>query len=85
MAGFMCNLIPHLMVPLLFTYDMEGDLPGWFCVMMGVAFFLYMLCDNTDGKQARRTGSSSPLGMLIDHGMDSISAAINNILIQTMV
>jgi ethanolaminephosphotransferase len=52
---------------------------------MGVAFMGYMLCDNTDGKQARRTGSSSPLGMLIDHGMDSITAVINTMLITAMV
>lgn len=31
--------------------------------------FLYL--DGTDGKQARRTGSSSPLGELFDHGLDS--------------
>jgi len=29
--------------------------------------------DNMDGKQARKTGSSSPLGMLYDHGLDSIN------------
>lgn len=27
--------------------------------------------DGIDGKQARRTGSSSPLGELFDHGLDS--------------
>ena len=30
--------------------------------------------DNVDGKQARRTGSSSPLGMVFDHGLDAITA-----------
>lgn len=73
------------MVPLLFTTTIEGDLPNWFCYFMGVSFFIYMLCDNTDGKQARRTGSSSPMGMLMDHGMDSVTAVINNILLQTLV
>jgi ethanolaminephosphotransferase len=73
------------MVPLLYTSDMYGELPSWFCAFMGVAFMGYMLCDNTDGKQARRTGSSSPLGMLIDHGMDSITAVINTMLITAMV
>jgi len=28
--------------------------------------------DNCDGKQARATGTSSPLGMLFDHGCDSV-------------
>jgi ethanolaminephosphotransferase len=73
------------MVPLLFTSDMEYDLPSWFCYFCGVAFFMYMICDNTDGKQARRTGSSSPMGMLMDHGMDSITAVINNMLMQTIL
>lgn len=73
------------MIPLLFTYELEYDLPSWFCYFMGVAYFLYIICDNTDGKQARRTGSSSPLGMLIDHGMDSITAVINTMLMQTML
>jgi len=26
-----------------------------------------------DGKQARKTGNSSPLGMLFDHGCDAIT------------
>jgi choline/ethanolamine phosphotransferase len=30
--------------------------------------------DAIDGKQARRTSSSSPLGELFDHGCDSVSA-----------
>ena len=28
--------------------------------------------DNLDGKQARKTGNSSPVGMLFDHGSDSL-------------
>lgn len=31
----------------------------------------YVIMDNLDGKQARRTGSSSPLGQLCDHGLDA--------------
>ena len=29
--------------------------------------------DAVDGKQARRTGSSSPLGQLFDHGCDAVT------------
>jgi len=32
-----------------------------------------MNLDAMDGKQARRTKSSSPLGQLFDHGCDSFS------------
>ena len=31
------------------------------------------MLDNADGKQARKTGSSSVLGMLFDHGCDMIT------------
>lgn len=34
---------------------------------------MYQSLDAIDGKQARRTNSSSPLGELFDHGCDSIS------------
>ena len=39
--------------------------------------YLRALCisDGCDGKQARRTGTSSPLGEMFDHGLDSWSAA----------
>lgn len=35
--------------------------------------FIYQSLDAIDGKQARRTGTSTPLGELFDHGCDSIS------------
>jgi ethanolaminephosphotransferase len=34
---------------------------------------LYTWLDCLDGKQARRTGTSSPLGQLFDHGCDALS------------
>ncbi len=35
---------------------------------------LYFFPDGTDGKQARRTGASGPVGELFDHGLDSWAA-----------
>jgi phosphatidylglycerophosphate synthase len=40
------------------------------------AVFFYSTLDNMDGKQARRTGSSSPLGLLFDHGCDAVNAGL---------
>ncbi len=31
------------------------------------------MLDEMDGKQARRTGNSSPLGLIFDHGCDCFS------------
>jgi ethanolaminephosphotransferase len=81
MIGFLCNFIPHILIVALYGPDMSGYIPPWFSYMLGIAFFAYMVCDNSDGKQARRTGTSSPLGMLLDHGMDSVTAVINNFIL----
>lgn len=46
-------------------------IPSSVWVYCGVAQFLAYILDGLDGKQARRTGSSTPLGELFDHGCDS--------------
>ena len=40
------------------------------CLIQFATHFLYIIFDNLDGKQARRTKSSSAFGMLLDHGCD---------------
>lgn len=42
-------------------------------LLFAIGLFVYQTLDACDGKQARRTGSSSPLGELFDHGCDSLS------------
>lgn len=49
-----------------------GDPPNWFFIVVALNLWVYQTLDNIDGKQARRTGSSSPLGELFDHGCDSL-------------
>jgi phosphatidylglycerophosphate synthase len=41
--------------------------------MSAIGFFIYQSLDAIDGKQARRTGTNTPLGELFDHGCDAIS------------
>lgn len=48
-------------------------MPAWVHVLCAVCLFAYQTLDALDGKQARRTGSSSPLGELFDHGCDAVS------------
>ena len=38
-----------------------------------------------DGKQARRTGNSSPLGLLFDHGCDAFSVGMVTLMIAKMI
>jgi ethanolaminephosphotransferase len=54
---------------------------------MGIAILVYQNLDNLDGKQARKTSntlnkleSSSPLGMLFDHGADSLCSFLISIV-----
>lgn len=41
---------------------------------------MYQTLDNLDGKQARRTGTSSGLGELFDHGIDSLNCTLASLL-----
>ncbi|CAF4966675.1 unnamed protein product, partial [Rotaria socialis] len=45
----------------------------WIYFLTALGLFIYQSLDAIDGKQARRTNSSSPLGELFDHGCDSVS------------
>lgn len=47
---------------------MTQQVSTWIYIYLAAAIFIYQTLDNLDGKQARRTGSSSVLGELFDHG-----------------
>ena len=51
-------------------------MPFWSLFLNTLGLFIYQTLDAVDGKQARRTGSSSPLGELFDHGCDALSMVI---------
>ena len=51
-------------------FDFSDELESSTCIVIGVFQLIYQLLDNIDGKQARRTGNSTPFGMLMDHGCD---------------
>lgn len=42
----------------------------------GVGLFIYQSLDAIDGKQARRTQTSGPLGELFDHGCDALNTTL---------
>ncbi|OPJ81232.1 hypothetical protein AV530_009677 [Patagioenas fasciata monilis] len=45
--------------------------PSGVWIIVGLLNFMAYTLDGVDGKQARRTNSSTPLGELFDHGLDS--------------
>ncbi|XP_028034335.1 ethanolaminephosphotransferase 1 [Bombyx mandarina] len=54
----------------------KGRIPPWVWAASAVNLFVAYTLDGIDGKQARRTGTSGPLGELFDHGLDSYSAVL---------
>ncbi|XP_011697517.1 PREDICTED: cholinephosphotransferase 1 isoform X3 [Wasmannia auropunctata] len=70
------GLIVNIATTLILVYyspDARAEAPRWACFLCALGLFIYQSLDAIDGKQARRTGTSTPLGELFDHGCDSIS------------
>lgn len=75
-TGFMFLVLNFLMLAFYdFHFNASGEgqahVPSWVWVAAGLFNFLAYTLDGVDGKQARRTNSSTPLGELFDHGLDS--------------
>lgn len=49
-------------------------IPRWVFLVASINVMVAYTLDGIDGKQARRTGTSTPLGELFDHGLDSYSS-----------
>ncbi|KAJ0408743.1 hypothetical protein P43SY_001967 [Pythium insidiosum] len=64
-------------VQLYYSPHLSEPAPAWVYLLSAVGLFLYQTLDALDGKQARRTGSSSPLGQLFDHGCDALCTVFN--------
>ena len=69
----------------LYGTDFEGTVPAWWCITQAVSYFIARLLDEMDGKQARKTGNSSPVGLLFDHGCDSFSTSILALMMGKML
>ncbi|KAA8497937.1 Choline/ethanolaminephosphotransferase 2 [Porphyridium purpureum] len=72
----LCAVLSSALLAVYFSPDLQTDQPWWVYVLSAVGLSFYQTMDNLDGKQARRTGSSSPLGHLFDHGCDALNVTI---------
>ncbi|XP_020296550.1 cholinephosphotransferase 1 isoform X5 [Pseudomyrmex gracilis] len=70
--GLIVNIVTTLIL-VYYSPDARAEAPRWACFLCALGLFIYQSLDAIDGKQARRTGTSTPLGELFDHGCDSIS------------
>ncbi|KAJ8620011.1 hypothetical protein MRB53_028540 [Persea americana] len=74
LTGFMFLVISALL-GYIYSPTLDSPPPRWVHFAHGLLLFLYQTFDAVDGKQARRTSSSSPLGELFDHGCDALACA----------
>ncbi|RKP05043.1 CDP-alcohol phosphatidyltransferase-domain-containing protein [Thamnocephalis sphaerospora] len=80
LLGFSCILV-NLATVLIYDYDLSGECPRWAYFTFALGFFIYQSFDAIDGKQARRTGTSGPLGELFDHGCDALNTSLGAIVV----
>ncbi|XP_074561588.1 choline/ethanolaminephosphotransferase 1-like [Curcuma longa] len=74
LTGLMFLVISALL-SYIYSPRLDTAPPRWVHLAHGLLLFLYQTFDAVDGKQARRTNSSSPLGELFDHGCDALTCA----------
>ncbi|KAF2281214.1 ethanolaminephosphotransferase 1 [Westerdykella ornata] len=79
LLGF-CFILGNIIILELYVPDLVGPAPSWVYFSFAFGLWMYSTMDNVDGKQARRTGTSSPLGELFDHGIDSLNCTLASLL-----
>ena len=75
LLGFFAIVASYLLMAFYCPAIVE-EAPRWVYLFCAISIFWYQTMDALDGKQARRTGTSSPLGELFDHGCDAMSTTL---------
>ncbi|KAF8389857.1 hypothetical protein HHK36_024374 [Tetracentron sinense] len=78
LTGFIF-LVTSGLLGYIYSPRLDSAPPRWVHFAHGLLLFLYQTFDAVDGKQARRTNSSSPLGELFDHGCDALACAFETL------
>jgi len=76
LVGFIHTIVPLVVLFTIADFDLLGEVPNWFFFFQAWCYFAYRMLDEMDGKQARRTQNSSPLGLIFDHGCDAFSTGL---------
>ena len=81
LIGFSAIALNFLTVA-IFNPDLVGPAGSWLYLSCAAGLFFYQTFDAIDGKQARATGTSSPLGEVVDHGFDTLNCEFTSAIIQ---
>ncbi|ORY04428.1 Choline/ethanolaminephosphotransferase [Basidiobolus meristosporus CBS 931.73] len=79
LLGFSCVIVNFLTVMIL-DPTLSQPVPNWVYFTYAIGLWVYASLDAIDGKQARRTGTSGPLGEMFDHGCDALNTALGTIV-----
>merc|ERR1712070_616864 len=74
--GGVCGFISAVCAVLTTIYG-----SGQLNIAAGVCILIYMTADAVDGKHARATGQATPMGALVDHGVDAFIAFTTGVAI----
>jgi ethanolaminephosphotransferase len=84
LIGFFA-MVFHYALILYYVPNFEGEAPSWVYFVLFLCIYFYQTMDALDGKQARRTGTSSPAGEIFDHGCDALSLSFMSLTVCTVV
>ncbi|GAA5836321.1 hypothetical protein JCM9279_000354 [Rhodotorula babjevae] len=79
LIGFAAVLVNFVCVALACP-TLEGSESAWLWASCAAGLFFYQTMDVIDGKQARATGTSSPMGELFDHGCDALNTPLSALI-----
>ena len=77
LAGLVLSLAGYFLV-YFYAPTFSQPCPSWVWFVLAIFTFAYQTLDNLDGKQARRTNTSSPLGLFVDHGVDALNIVLSS-------
>ena len=75
LIGFVCVLWSYALV-WYWCPTFSEEAPSWVWITVACLLFSYRTLDNMDGKQARKLGCGSPLGLSLDHGCDAVTSCL---------
>jgi hypothetical protein len=75
-TGLLLVVSSHVLLA-FYSPNLDSPAPSYVYAYAAFCLFVYQVLDVTDGKQARKTGNSSPLGLLFDHGCDALNTVFS--------
>jgi phosphatidylglycerophosphate synthase len=85
LIGLGFNFLAFYLITTETNGTFEGPIRPWVNVVCGLCLFAYQTLDAMDGKHARATQNSTPLGQLFDHGCDALSCPMMSLTLASCI